>query len=143
MASLHRDEVMTFVMAKFGEPMVMYDRFQFALRNKPERYREWTFKGPDTSHLYPPINMANVKVTTLVVQADDDPIVHGWQVNWGRLLQNKNIICLHTKRGGHVAHFDQAFPFGDTYMDSGDDQVCQRGARKPRSHAVPRDGRAQ
>ena len=61
--------------------------------------------------------MANVKVTTLVVQADDDPIVHGWQVNWGRLLRNKNIICLHTKRGGHVAHFDQAFPFGDTYMD--------------------------
>ena len=117
MASLRRDEVMPFVMAKFGDPMVMYDRFQFALRNRPERYREWTFKGPATRNLYPPIDMANVKVTTLVVQADDDPIVHGWQVNWGRLLRNKNIICLHTKRGGHVAHFDQAFPFGDTYMD--------------------------
>ena len=113
---LNRDRVMAFVMEKFGEPLVMYDRFQYSLCS-PGLEDQWTFKGPRTRHLYPPINFESISVTTLVVQADDDPIVHGWQTHWGRLLSNKNIICLHTKRGGHVAHYDQWFPFGDTYMD--------------------------
>ncbi len=110
-----RERIEAFVLRGFGSPLEMYDRFRFALSGS--RLKDWTLRGPQTAAHYQPIAMEKVQVTTLVIHADDDPIVHGRQTDWGRMLRNKHIICLHTKRGGHVAHFDQTFPIGDTYTD--------------------------
>ena len=51
-------------------------------------------------------NMRRVQVTTLVLQAEDDPIVSEKHVDWNKLSANKNIITMHTNRGGHVAWYD-------------------------------------
>lgn len=114
---LCREDVSSFVFAKFGAPMEMYDRFQFCL--KSSNFSNWTLMGPLTSKHYinPSTTMYKIQVTLLILHADDDPIVHGRQMNWNSLLNNKHIICMHTKRGGHVAHFDQVFPIGDCYSD--------------------------
>ncbi len=48
-------------------------------------------------------NMGRVQVTTLVLQAEDDPVVSEKHVDWTKLSANKNIITMHTNRGGHVA----------------------------------------
>lgn len=50
-------------------------------------------------------NMRRVQVTTLVLQAEDDPIVSEKHVDWNKLSANKNIITMHTNRGGHVAWY--------------------------------------
>ena len=49
--------------------------------------------------------MADVGVTTLVLHADDDPIVSARFVDWPTVLENENLIVAHTKRGGHVSWY--------------------------------------
>ena len=127
---LNRAKVSAFVLEKFGTPMAMYDRFQYCLRweslnprkNKvslEEGMKRWEQDWFVNSVYYnnPSLSMNKIQVTLLILHADDDPIVHGRQMNWDKLLENKHIICMHTKRGGHVAHFDTVLPFGDQYSD--------------------------
>eukprot|EP00750_Incisomonas_marina_P020917 INCI4112.3.p2 GENE.INCI4112.3~~INCI4112.3.p2 ORF type:complete len:298 (+),score=49.56 INCI4112.3:1387-2280(+) len=62
-------------------------------------------------------NMRRVQVTTLVLQAEDDPIVSEKHVDWNKLSANKNIITMHTNRGGHVAWYEGFGPGGTTWND--------------------------
>jgi predicted alpha/beta-fold hydrolase len=115
---LSRTFISAFVFEKFGKPMEMYDRFQYCLHQDPsgKNWRKNWFIN--SKHFVSTSSkMREIQVTLLILHADDDPIVHGRQMNWNSLLHNKHIICMHTKRGGHVAHFDQILPLGDAYSD--------------------------
>ena len=77
---------------------------------------EWRQEDQTKDHYYNVgKNMDRVELTTLVLHADDDPVCHGRHVDWDTMQKNKHIIACHTRRGGHVAWFDQVFPFGDTW----------------------------
>ena len=55
-------------------------------------------------------------MTTLMIHADDDPVVRIRPSEWKALAtRNKHIIALHTKRGGHCGWFDGVTPFGATW----------------------------
>lgn len=125
---LNRKTISKFVFQKFGSPMEMYDRFQYCLHRRKSTHskggeqeyfhrweKDWFINS--SHYINPSSRMHQIQVTFLILHADDDPIVHGRQMNWSNLLHNKHIICMHTKRGGHVAHFDQMLPFGDCYSD--------------------------
>lgn len=58
------------------------------------------------------IQMEKVKVATLILHADDDPIVSARFVDWSTVLENKHLITMHTRRGGHVAWYQGLAPFG-------------------------------
>ena len=44
--------------------------------------------------------MHKVQVTTLIVHAEDDPVVSAAHTDWESMVRNKHIILLRTKRGG-------------------------------------------
>jgi hypothetical protein len=58
-----------------------------------------------------------IAVTTLLLHAEDDPVVSSEHIDWQRVESNRNIIVAHTKRGGHCAWHEGLFPFGDTWGD--------------------------
>lgn len=62
-------------------------------------------------------NFQKIKVTTLLLHAEDDPVVGIDHVDWERIKQNRNIIVSHTKRGGHCAWHEGFVPVGDTWGD--------------------------
>ena len=98
--TLNRSLISTFVFEKFGSPLEMYDRFQHCLVTSGN-VQTWKMMGTTTKNHYQScaLNMNRVKVTLLILHADDDPIVHGRQMNWNQLLNNKHIICMvNTKR---------------------------------------------
>jgi predicted alpha/beta-fold hydrolase len=61
--------------------------------------------------------MSNVKVTTLIMHAVDDPIVGYHSVDWEACYANKNIISVSTERGGHIGWLTGIIPFGPTWAD--------------------------
>eukprot|EP00510_Aplanochytrium_minuta_P005911 CAMPEP_0184026602 /NCGR_PEP_ID=MMETSP0954-20121128/13632_1 /TAXON_ID=627963 /ORGANISM="Aplanochytrium sp, Strain PBS07" /LENGTH=616 /DNA_ID=CAMNT_0026310865 /DNA_START=6 /DNA_END=1856 /DNA_ORIENTATION=+ len=62
-------------------------------------------------------NFDKIKVTTLLLHAEDDPVVGINHVAWENAKSNKNIIVAHTKRGGHCAWHEGLIPVGDTWGD--------------------------
>jgi len=62
-------------------------------------------------------HMDKIKVTTLLLHSEDDPIVSSEHVNWGKIETNRHIIVAHTHRGGHCAWHEGLVPFGDTWGD--------------------------
>ena len=52
------------------------------------------------------LGMDKIRVTTLILQADDDPIVNGDHYDPIESIENKHIILCHTKRGGHVSWYE-------------------------------------
>merc|ERR1712025_267261 len=60
---------------------------------------------------------SNIQVCTLLLTALDDPVTAASHVDWEKVMQNKNIISMITKRGGHVAFYTGAMPFGNAYSD--------------------------
>lgn len=62
-------------------------------------------------------HMQEIKVPTLLLHADDDPVVSSSHVDWGKLESNRHIIVAHTHRGGHCAWHEGLMPFGDTWGD--------------------------
>ena len=96
--TLNRSLISTFVFEKFGSPLEMYDRFQHCLVTSGN-VQTWKMMGTTTKNHYQScaLNMNRVKVTLLILHADDDPIVHGRQMNWNQLLNNKHIICMVSK----------------------------------------------
>ena len=59
--------------------------------------------------------MNRVGIPSLVLHADDDPIVSARFVDWAAALENKNLIVAHTKRGGHVSWYTGCTPWGDDW----------------------------
>ena len=102
--TLNRSLISTFVFEKFGSPLEMYDRFQHCLVTSGN-VQTWKMMGTTTKNHYQScaLNMNRVKVTLLILHADDDPIVHGRQMNWNQLLNNKHIICMVSKSSEGVA----------------------------------------
>eukprot|EP00511_Aplanochytrium_stocchinoi_P009960 CAMPEP_0204862268 /NCGR_PEP_ID=MMETSP1348-20121228/2344_1 /ASSEMBLY_ACC=CAM_ASM_000700 /TAXON_ID=215587 /ORGANISM="Aplanochytrium stocchinoi, Strain GSBS06" /LENGTH=603 /DNA_ID=CAMNT_0052012103 /DNA_START=228 /DNA_END=2039 /DNA_ORIENTATION=- len=62
-------------------------------------------------------NFQKIKVTTLLLHAEDDPVVGVDHVDWNRIKSNRNVIVSHTKRGGHCAWHEGFVPVGDTWGD--------------------------
>ena len=103
--TLNRSLISTFVFEKFGSPLEMYDRFQHCLVTSGNVHT-WKMMGTTTKNHYQScaLNMNRVKVTLLILHADDDPIVHGRQMNWNQLLNNKHIICMVSKSSEESVH---------------------------------------
>ena len=51
------------------------------------------------------------------MHSDDDPIVAGSLIDWNEIPENKNVIILNTKRGGHCSWYEGLFPIGDCWCD--------------------------
>jgi len=62
-------------------------------------------------------SIEKIKLTTLILHAEDDPIVSSEHVDWGKLETNRHVIVAHTRRGGHCAWHEGLMPFGDTWGD--------------------------
>jgi hypothetical protein len=58
-----------------------------------------------------------IAVTTLLLHAEDDPVVASSHVDWTKVESNKYILVGHTKRGGHCAWYQGLTPFGETWGD--------------------------
>src|SRR5262249_36537566 len=54
---------------------------------------------------------------TLILHAEDDPVVTSQHVDWRKVEQNRHILVGHTKRGGHCAWYEGVTPFGNTWGD--------------------------
>ncbi len=61
--------------------------------------------------------MNKVDITTLILHADDDPVVSNEHIDWTAARRNRNIITVRTRRGGHVAWYEGMLPFGETWCD--------------------------
>ena len=101
-----------------GDPLRMYDYFQFYTGSNAQRYdRPYVYLGPTKSHyesLYKDIH--KIGITTLVLHSSDDPMVSNSIFNVTELARaSKYIISLNTKRGGHIAFYEGLFPFGKTW----------------------------
>ena len=53
----------------------------------------------------------------MILHSDDDTIVAGSLVDWNAIPDNKNVIILNTKRGGHCSWYEGFFPIGDCWCD--------------------------
>ncbi len=109
-----------------GDAILEYDRMMYKYGRytnmDPEEHSDgdYVFKKNTASHyaVTAASGMKKVRVTTLVMQADDDPIVNGDHFDAQNVLRiNKNIIFVHTKRGGHVSWYEGWTPFGPTWAD--------------------------
>lgn len=58
-----------------------------------------------------------IKVTTLILHAKDDPILMYDSLDWHDIQNNKNIISVVTKRGGHVAWEENMIPAGESWAN--------------------------
>ena len=61
--------------------------------------------------------MKNVKISSLILHALDDPVVSNDHIDWTAIASNPHMISMHTNRGGHVAFFDGLVPAGPTFSD--------------------------
>ena len=61
--------------------------------------------------------MKNVKISSLILHALDDPVVSNDHIDWTAIAGNPHMISMHTNRGGHVAFFDGLVPAGPTFSD--------------------------
>eukprot|EP00301_Raphidiophrys_heterophryoidea_P023151 c7119_g1_i1.p1 GENE.c7119_g1_i1~~c7119_g1_i1.p1 ORF type:complete len:623 (+),score=147.69 c7119_g1_i1:48-1871(+) len=101
----------------------LYDRFVYNLpthsyTNHPKS-EDYTFMKQTRDHYLHPASkgMDKIQVTTLVLSALDDPIVHVRNIHWSKFLENTNVIVMRTKRGGHVGWYEGILPFGDTLIE--------------------------
>lgn len=89
-----------------------------------------SFRGEEYSPLDLKTLMADIDVSTLLIHADDDPIVTTQKPgDWDRLVSaNKNLLVLTTHYGGHVGWYEGWFPFsswGDRIIVSWFSAVCE------------------
>lgn len=102
--------------------MEFYDKFLYmapsssAVPNKSEPY---VFLKTMANHYKESaISLVdNVQVSTLVLHARDDPVVSFDHIDWNRVAQNRHIIRLTTRRGGHCSWYEGMLPFGATWAD--------------------------
>ena len=124
-------------LAEEGHPLKLYARFLCIIQplgsnlNKPMERHPLSHEGFIGSTGTPDERVASgshyrfraidhvdrIKVTTLVLHAEDDPVVSSAHVDWTKVQKNKYIIVAHTKRGGHVAWYQGLSPWGDTWGD--------------------------
>mmetsp|Transcript_24895 Transcript_24895/g.44284 ORF Transcript_24895/g.44284 Transcript_24895/m.44284 type:complete len:283 (-) Transcript_24895:43-891(-) len=114
------------ILAKEVDCQKIYDRFIYDLpdysykdpllhaAHSDYKYRVQT--GAHYEHLAAG-DMDKVQITTLILHADDDPIVGGDHVDWKQVEANRAIITMRTRRGGHVAWYEGWLPFGETWCD--------------------------
>jgi predicted alpha/beta-fold hydrolase len=114
------------------DPMRLYDRFVTMLPeplpDDGEGYAADGFIAREGSieervraaaHYVAPVidHMDRIKIATLILHAEDDPIVASEHVDWSKVENNRHIIVAHTHRGGHCGWYEGALPMGDTWGD--------------------------
>ena len=107
-----------------GDAQKEYDRFLYEIgtfsgKDAKDQGGPYEFMKQTQGHykLTAASELNKVAITTLVLHADDDPIVAGSVVDWNKIPENKNIIVLTTKRGGHCSWYQGLFPIGDAWCD--------------------------
>lgn len=99
----------------------LYDRFLYELpggfSRKQHSSAPYSIRGPTLSHYRPTnLDIDKLKVPTLVVHADDDPIVPGHIHDWPDMVRrNRHLLVVTTNRGGHEGHYDGFIPGGSTW----------------------------
>jgi len=106
--------------------MTLFSLPTYSYKNETlhESYPSYQFKRQTADHYANQASkfMDNVQITTLVLHAQDDPIVSGDHIDWEQAEANRFIITMRTRRGGHVAWYEGLLPFGETWCD----RVCCR-----------------
>lgn len=101
------------------DPLRLYDYFQFYAGKNPQRYdTPYAYLSPATLGDYQSMvkDFHRIGVTTLLIHADDDPMVSNNIFNATELARSsKYIISLSTRRGGHIAFYEGLLPFGKTW----------------------------
>lgn len=116
------------IVDNFGmqDPLLLYDKWQHVIgefSNAPRNHNpgdKYKFLEHSAEHFKAnAINsMTNVRVSTLLMQSDDDVIVSGTHIDYDELTaKNKHLIVLKTKRGGHCSWYEGIFPVGKTWGD--------------------------
>ncbi len=107
-----------------GNAQREYDRFLYEIddysgKNENQQGGEYKFLKQTRGHYKKTAasEISKIKVTTLILHSDDDPIVAGSLIDWNKIPENKNIIILNTKRGGHCSWYEGLFPIGDCWCD--------------------------
>jgi predicted alpha/beta-fold hydrolase len=102
-----------------SDPLRLYDYFQFYAGNNAQRYdTPYTYLSNVTRPHYESLvkDFHKVGVTTLLIHADDDPMVSNNIYNVTELARtSKYVISLNAKRGGHIAFYEGLLPFGKTW----------------------------
>jgi len=101
------------------DPLRLYDYFQFYAGNNAQRFdTPYTYLSDVTRPNYESLvkDFHKVGVTTLLIHADDDPMVSNNIYNVTELARaSKYVISLNAKRGGHIAFYEGLLPFGKTW----------------------------
>jgi predicted alpha/beta-fold hydrolase len=107
-----------------GDAEKEYDRFLYEIgdysgKNEGDEGGQYEFMKQTAGHyrLTAASEISKVGITTLILHADDDPIVSGSIIDWNQVPDNKNLIVLTTKRGGHCSWYQGLFPIGDAWSD--------------------------
>ena len=107
-----------------GNAQSEYDRFLYEIdnysgKNKNDQGGEYKFLKQTRGHYRKTAasEISKIKITTLILHSDDDPIVAGSLIDWNEIPENKNVIILNTKRGGHCSWYEGLFPIGDCWCD--------------------------
>ena len=107
-----------------GNAQREYDRFLYEMdnysgKNLEDQGGEYEFLKQTRGHykVTAASDISKIKITTLILHSDDDPIVAGSLVDWNAIPENKNVIILNTKRGGHCSWYEGFFPIGDCWCD--------------------------
>jgi len=101
----------------------LFDRFVYDLPthsyNKHPKQEQYEFMTQTRDYYRRPAlqGMDAIQVSTLILSALDDPIVHISNINWARVCENPNLIVMRTRRGGHVGWYEGILPFGDTLVE--------------------------
>ena len=102
-----------------SDPLRLYDYFQFYSGTNAQRYdTPYTYLSNVTRPHYESLvkDFHKVGVTTLLIHADDDPMVSNNIYNVTELARaSKYVISLNAKRGGHIAFYEGLLPFGKTW----------------------------
>jgi predicted alpha/beta-fold hydrolase len=115
------------------DPLRLYDQFIYNLPEYSNKAKQESTETGAPEEYQPFVNTANhyanraganmhkVQVTTLILHAEDDPVVSPAHTDWQSVVRNKHIILMRTKRGGHVGWYEGMFPWGTTW----DARVCR------------------
>lgn len=107
-----------------NDPLRYYDKFIFNIRHwssMEEGADKRPYRLMDNTKTHYEDNafsrVSGVQVSTLILHAVDDPVVSYKHIDWDEVTNNKHVIVLTTRRGGHVAWYEGFFPFGATWSE--------------------------
>jgi predicted alpha/beta-fold hydrolase len=119
-------------LAEESNPLSLYDRFLRIIQplgSHPDKPNERHILGHQGDVTAESIDKAShyvhraskylhkIEVSTLLLHAEDDPVVTSEHIDWSNVEANRHITVVHTRRGGHCSYYEGLAPFGTTWGD--------------------------